>query len=168
MKAFILEFKFVIVLFVLITGLSGFTNFEVINEGPPINLKSSVLHATVQAAPVGFGKSRSPASVQPELGTSLTKSFFCNHSYDSKTALSKVPKNLVMLNFKLCKDPKKIATLSLMNKTNGFKAQIFQPDLESYKTDYIQLSEGSNNIVVEVVLKDGQISRESLVILTGS
>ena len=86
----------------------------------------------------------------------------------SRTSRAGHPKNLVMLNFRLCKDQKKIATLSLINKTNGFKAQIFQPDLESYKTDYIQLSEGSNNIVVEVVLKDGQISRESLVILTGS
>ena len=153
---------------VLVTGLSGFTNFEVINEAAPINLKSTVLYAKAQAEPVGFNKLRGPASLQPELGTSLTKSFFCNHTYDNKTTSSKVPKNLVMLNFKLCKDQKKIAALSLINKTYGFKAQIFQPDLESYKTDYIQLSEGSNNIVVEVVLKDGQISRESLVILTGS
>ena len=168
MKAFISEFKFVIALLVLITGVSGFTNIEVINEAPPINLKSTALYAKILAEPVGPGKSRGPASVQAELGTSLNKSFFCNHSLDSKTASSKVSKNLVMLNFKLCKDQKKIATVSLMNKTNGFKAQIFQPNLESYKTDYIQLSEGSNNIVVEVVLKDGQISRESLVILTGS
>lgn len=152
----------------LVTGVSGMTNFEVLNEAPPGNLKETVLNAKAVATPVVLGQSRGLASVQPDAGISLTKSFFCNHSYDSKAASSKVPKSLLMLNFKLCKDQKKIAMLTLTNKTNGFKAQIFQPDAESYKTDYIQLSEGSNNIVVEVVLKDGQISRESLVILTGS
>lgn len=167
MKAFIAEFKFIIIFLVLVTAVSGFTNFEVLNEAPPNNLKETVLLAKVEAVPV-LPKTRGPASIQPEAGTSLSKSFFCNHSYDNKTASSKVSKNLVMLNFKLCKDQKKIAAVSLMNKTNGFKAQIFQPDVESYKTDYIQLSEGSNNIVVEVILKDGQISHESLVILTGS
>ena len=167
MKAFISEFKFIIIFLVLVTGVSGFTNFEVISEAPPSNLKETVLHTQVEALPV-FANTRGLASVQPEIGTSLSKSFFCNHTYDSKATSSKVAKNLVMLNFKLCKDQKKIATVSLMNKTNGFKAQIFQPNTESYKTDYIQLSDGSNNIVVEVVLKDGQISRESLVILTGS
>jgi hypothetical protein len=166
-KAFLSEFKFIILFLVLVTGVSGFTNFEALNEAPPINLKETVLLAKVEAKQV-HPKQRGLASVNSEAGASLNKSFFCNHSNDSKAASSKVSKNLVMLNFKLCKDQKKIAMLTLMNKTNGFKAQIFQPDWETYKTDYIQLSEGSNNIVVEVVLKDGQISRESLVILTGS
>lgn len=167
MKAFLYEFKFIILFLVLVTGVSGFTNFEVLNEPPPNNLKETGLLALVEAKPVA-AQMRGLASVHSEVGASLNKSFFCNHSYDNKAASSKVSKNLVMLNFKLCKDQKKIAMLTLMNKTNGFKAQIFQPYPESYKTDYIQLSEGSNNIVVEVVLKDGQISRESLVILTGS
>lgn len=167
MKAFISEFKFIILFLVLVTGVSGFTNFEVWNEPAPSHLKETGLLAKVDVKPI-VPKLRGLASVKAEAGTSLNKSFFCNHSYDSKAASEKVSKNLVMLNFKLCKDQKKIAMLTLMNKTNGFKAQIFQPNPESYKTDYIQLSDGSNNIVVEVVLKDGQISRESLVILTGS
>jgi hypothetical protein len=166
-KAFLSEFKFIILFLILVTGVSGFTNFEVLNEAPPINLKESVLLVQPEAQQIAPTQRRGLASVSTDAGTSLNNSFFCNHSFD-KTASPKVSKNLVMLNFKLCKDHKKISTLTLMNKTNGFKAQIFQPNPESYKTDYIQLSNGSNNIVVEVVLKDGQISRESLVILTGS
>lgn len=159
----------------LVTAITGLSSFEFSSEPMPVPHRVSDVKVTIpHEQPIdpiqpATQKGRAPASINSEMATSsLQKNFFCNHSYDRKQNVAQVSHNMVMLNFKLCKDSKKIGKVSLVNETNGFKAQIFQPNLNSYKTDYIQLSEGSNNIMIEVVLKDGQISRESLVILTGS
>jgi hypothetical protein len=75
---------------------------------------------------------------------------------------------MVMLNFRLCKQAKLIDTVSVLNETNGFRAQIFKSHDSKFKTDYIQLNSGSNKIIVEVILKDGQKNVDSLEILSGS
>jgi hypothetical protein len=112
---------------------------------------------------------RVPASVNTPTDLALSTQFFCKHE---KALLvkptQKVKKNMVMLSFKICLDEKQIQSVTLFNETNGFRAQIFKHDLGLYKTDYIQLNEGSNKVSAEVVLKDGQKSLDSLVILTGS
>lgn len=112
---------------------------------------------------------RRPASIAPTATSQIiNQNFFCNHSFDSKSVPKTVDTELVMMDFKICKDVKNIEAVHLINQTNGFKAHIFKTDNFSYKTDFIQLNKGSNKITVEVVLKDGQKKQDSLVILTGS
>ncbi len=112
---------------------------------------------------------RRPASIAPTAASQIiSQNFFCNHSFDSKAAAKTVETEMVMVDFKICKDLKNIEAVQLINQTNGFKAHIFKTDNFSYKTDFIQLNKGPNKITVEVVLKDGQKKQDSLVILTGS
>lgn len=139
------------------------------NESEKIVLNKPVSQSTGSVISVDELFKRAPASVNVPTELSLSTQFFCK---DEKNALvkptQKVKKNMVMLRFKICLDEKQIQSVTLFNETNGFRAQIFKHNLGQYKTDYIQLNDGSNKVSAEVVLKDGQKSLDSLVILTGS
>ncbi len=167
MNSFINEYKFIILFLVTTTILAGLSNLEVLNDSQ-LNLKDVSNQKILNPKLMLNKNSRAPAAIDRQTVTALEKTFFCNHTTELKTKPTTVQNNLVMLSFKMCKSSKEITEVTIKNVTNGFRAQIFQPLKERYKTDYIQLSEGSNNIILEVVLKDGQINRESLVILTGS
>jgi hypothetical protein len=167
-KTFFSDAKFILILLALVTAISGVSNMEIEGDQHPTfqksDLASGFLVLNDQHTP-----SRTVASVSSS-GSSqvLTQSFFCNHSMDAKTVTAAVESELIMLDFKVCRDLKNIESLTLTNQTNGFKAHIFKTDNFSYKTDFIQLDKGSNKITVEVVLKDGQKKQDSLVIITGS
>jgi hypothetical protein len=111
--------------------------------------------------------SRRPSSVNSEEVTSqvIQASFLCDEKSTQEKVQHKSGK-LMMMNFKMC--AKNAVSISLKNHSNGFKAQIFKVGKENYKTDFIQLSKGSNHLKLEIILKDGQKLEDSLVILTGS
>jgi len=167
-KSFLADAKFILILLAIVTAISGVSNMEVESDQKP----------TFQRSDRGSGftifdnqpaSSRQVASIAPTaVSQVITQNFFCNHSLDTKAASKSVESELVMVDFKICKDLKNVEAVHLINQTNGFKAHIFKTDNFSYKTDFIQLNKGSNKITVEVVLKDGQKKQDSLVILTGS
>ena len=152
----------------LVTAVSGVSNLDFESDQHPTFQRSGLANGFVvvddKAVP-----SRQVASIAPSASSQIiSKNFFCNHSIDVKTVTTSVETQLVMLDFKICKDLKNVASLTLYNQTNGFKAHIFKTDNFSYKTDFIQLDKGTNKITVDVILKDGQKKQDSLVILTGS
>lgn len=161
------EIKFALLFLILISVLSGFTLIN--NESEKIVLNKAAIQNTASAISVDELFKRAPASVNGPTDLTLSTQFFCKHQKELVVKpTQKVKKNMVMLSFKICLDEKQIQSVTLLNETNGFRAQIFKHDLGHYKTDYIQLNEGSNKVSAEVVLKDGQKSLDSLVILTGS
>ena len=168
MKHFLSDAKFILALLAIVTAISGVSNMDLESDMHPTLQKSGLTSGfvVVDDKPVAV---REVASVSPS-GSSqiISRNFFCNHSVDAKAATTSVESQLVMLDFTICRDLKNVSSITLLNQTNGFKAHIFKTDNFSYKTDFIQLDKGSNNITVEVVLKDGQKKQDSLVILTGS
>lgn len=109
---------------------------------------------------------RRPAAVNTDSAFVLKKELLCERV---GPALSdRVENRLVMLNFRLCHEAKGVREVVVENQSNGFRAQIFRMEDQSFKTDYIQLNEGMNRLKLLVVLKDGQKREESLEILSDS
>ena len=166
MKTFLSEAKFVLLLLGVITAISGISNVDFENDlqiAAKPDLRSKIEDELAETK----WAQRQPASISESRPLALEKDFFCNHSLDDSKP-EKILRSMVMINFKLCKESKLIEKISLVNETNGFKAQIFKSEKSKFKTDYIQLNSGANKIIVEVILKDGQKNVDSLEILSGS
>lgn len=169
MKSFLADAKFILILLAIVTAISGVSNMDTESEQRPTFQKSDLVPSGFLIFDNQNLPDRRVASIAPAGASQVvTQSFFCNHSFDPKDAPKTVESELVMMDFKICRDLKNIESVQLFNQTNGFKAHIFKTDNFTYKTDFIQLNKGPNKITVEVVLKDGQKKQDSLVILTGS
>lgn len=183
MKQFLIESKFILLFFVLLTGATVFSNFD--SETQPASSGPELRQLFGQKTPamppgpeLPADAGRSPAAVNPAglndgpptaaLAGSLTlkKEFLCHRI--GPALRDRVADRLVMINFRMCRTLTNVRDVLLENQSNGFKAQIFRMADSSFKTDYIQLSEGLNRLRFEVVLKDGQKYEESLEILSGS
>ncbi len=94
----------------------------------------------------------------------LKLSIFCkpeNLSANLKT-------HLAALELSSCVELKGKYQLWIKNETNGFRAHVFKVELGKFKTDFIQLKHGTNKIVFEGILKDGQKIVQTLEIISGS
>lgn len=111
-------------------------------------------------------KNRNPAALEAERKETLKVDIFC--SGNGKARFKKVPHSLVMLDLNICEALKSERHVWVKNNTNGFKAQVFKTGNQNYRTDFIQLNSGSNSLLIESVLKDGQKRTQSLEILSGS
>ena len=109
---------------------------------------------------------RIPAAVEPNKNEILKVDLFCKTP--EKVRFKKVQQPLVMLNLNICEPLRSNRHLWIKNGTNGFRAQIFKTGEKVYRTDFIQLSRGSNKLLIETVLKDGQKRVQSLEIISGS
>ena len=163
MKPFHKEAKFILIFFLVLTALTVFSNLDLDSE-QKANAKSlqSITNEIVNLEPI---LPRAPASINENSLFTLNKEFLCKPS--AKATRDKVSKKLVIINFKLCLEPKLVRNVAIENVSNGFKAHIFKLEENNYKTDYIQLNDGQNRLKVVVVLKDGQNLEESLEILSG-
>lgn len=65
----------------------------------------------------------------------------------------------------LCKDSGNlsITSIKIENKRNGYVATVFHQDRD-FTTDFIQLSEGANELLVKHTLSDGQVEEFNLVV----
>lgn len=84
-----------------------------------------------------------------------------------------VKKQMVILEFNSClnsgkQNSNKNTSYSIQNLTNGFKGQVFKTGEKTFKTDFIQLSQGVNKIELQYYSKDKQHHRQSLEIVSGS
>ena len=166
MKTFLSEAKFILLFLGVMTVISGMSNVGLDEETlapAKLDLRTKLDNETTDSK----WSQRMPASIPGHVPQVLEKDFFCNHSLEGNKS-EKIAKSMVMLNFKLCKPSKLINSISVLNETNGFRAQIFKAENSNFKTDYIQLNSGTNKILVEVILKDGQKNTDSLEILSGS
>lgn len=96
----------------------------------------------------------------------LKSEFLCGES--EKNRFKKVTQQLIILNFKICKPVKSVRHVWVKNYSNGFKAQVFRLSEKKYQTDFIQLNKGSNQLLIDFVLKNGQKKSQQLEIIAGS
>lgn len=175
MKQFFSEFKFIILFFVLLTGVTVYSFVESETHHPAratANLETIYSQNVAAVQQQGEAPSRQLASVErfsENQQTVLAKTFLCAEK-SKATSAQHIRDHMVMINFDLCQRQlhQSAKELHLENQSNGFKAQIFKVEGGSYKTDFIQLNPGLNKLKLEVVLKDGQKLVESLEILSGS
>lgn len=165
MKKFFKEAKIILTFFVILTVVTVLTNID-FNSDQTVTRKSlQNLNKEIVSVQPNF--LRGPASVQNDKDSLiLSKEFLCDSPLGA--VQEKVSQHLVMINFKMCREPKNVREIFIENQSNGFKAQIFKLEANNFKTDYIQLNQGLNKLKLEVILKDGQKLAESLEILSGS
>lgn len=109
---------------------------------------------------------RTLASVQekPAVTTAKKIKVFC----DSSPIKMNSDKSLLMLEVSSCRELYGKHQIWIKNVTNGFKAQVFKTGDLKFKTDFMQLTSGSNKIEIEGILKDGQKVVQTLEIQSGS
>ncbi|MBY0554581.1 hypothetical protein K2P97_08635 [bacterium] len=165
MKKFFKEAKVILAFFVILTVITILTNIDFSSD--KIVLRKSMENMNNEIVNIKPSLLRGPASVVNEKDSLiLSKEFLCDSAAPS--VQEKVGKHLIMINFKICREYKSVREIFIENQSNGFKAQIFKLEANNFKTDYIQLNEGVNQLKLEVILKDGQKLAESLEILSGS
>lgn len=109
---------------------------------------------------------RMPAATNNMKNEMVKADVFCGNSEQNR--FKKVAQPLVMLNLNVCATLKSARHIWIKNQTNGFKAQVFKMSEKNFRTDFIQLSLGTNKLLIESVLKDGQKRVQSLEIISGS
>ena len=174
MSFFWQENKTIILFFVL---LSGVTALSFIDDKPEQKTKSltQILSEPVEhkRSPAERFNDRSPAAAEPsatetaakkQIQQKLKLSIFCKP--ESLYAILKT--HLAALELSSCVELKDKHQLWVKNETNGFRAHVFNVEIGKFKTDFIQLNSGSNKIVLEGILKDGQKIVQKLDIISGS
>ncbi len=158
MSLFWLKNKTIIIFFIFLTGLTlqSFVDDQphapqpVTNNRLPAAVDENLEHAT--------------KAVDKESQQKIKVQIFCEPRNLKMQSL----KYLVMLELSSCVPLQEKHQLWIKNETNGFKAQIFKIESAKFKTDFIQLNKGTNKLLLEAILKDGQKVVQTLEILTGS
>ena len=163
MRQFLQETKILIILLIILTTTTVLSYFDLGAEAgsqpsPSEMLKMSLSHEEQTQ--------RSPAAIENSKNEILKAEIFCEKK--EKLRFKKVSQSLVMLSLNVCKDLKSARHIWIKNETNGFKAQLFKIGEKNFRTDFIQLNPGTNKLLVETVLKDGQKTSQSLEIISGS
>ncbi|MES2802780.1 MAG: hypothetical protein V4654_09835 [Bdellovibrionota bacterium] len=120
---------------------------------------------------------RSPASIQPVEIVQDTPIFFsvdevkkptpfettlaldCQELFaeNSKISSASVSSGHVILKLSHCaKQMNLVKSIELINKTNGYNAQLFKLSKTQFNSDFIQLDKGVNHLEFEISLNDGQ------------
>ena len=147
----------------ILTASTLFSITEADSEDTPALSPAEMIRVSSPVVSI-ISKTRAPASI-PEMKPEILN-VRVNCAEEKKTQQNSL-QPLVMLNLTLCHEIKSTG-VTLTNRTNGFKAQLFKLTAKNYRTDFIQLSKGNNILVIESVLKDGQKKVQTLEILSGS
>ncbi|MBC7421657.1 MAG: hypothetical protein H7328_13090 [Bdellovibrio sp.] len=166
MKKFFFDNKYVMIFFFALSTATVFSIADTETDQPAAHNPAEMIRANPQVLEKAFESKRQPAS------SAENKSAVMNVSLNCEDANKKIQKStndqLVMLSLTICEEFKLISSIAMTNVTNGFKAQIFKMSAKNYRTDFIQLSKGTNILLIESVLKDGHKKVQTLEILSGS
>lgn len=120
---------------------------------------------------------RSPASIQPVESVKAEPIFFsvdeikkptpfettlaldCQELFaeNSKISSASVSSDHVILKLSHCaKQIDSVKNIELINKTNGYNAQLFKLSKTQFNSDFIQLDKGDNHLEFEISLNGGQ------------
>ena len=120
---------------------------------------------------------RSPASVRPVEMAPEEEAFFavneikkpipfettisldCQELFaeNSKISSASVSSDHVILKLSHCsRQFNQVKNIELINKTNGYNAQLFRLSKTHFNSDFIQLDKGTNQLEFEISLNDGQ------------
>jgi hypothetical protein len=161
-KRFLRETKFVLCFLIVLTASTILSLSDSEVEAAPVTPAELIkIDSPVVSA---VSKSRAPASIAETKNEILNVRVNCD---EDKKSQQNALQSFVMLNLNLCHEIKNTG-VSLTNMTNGFKAQLFKLNTKNYRTDFIQLSKGTNILVIESVLKDGHKKVQTLEIVSGS
>lgn len=160
MRRFFKDTKYILLFVILLTAGTVASNLDSdaakVVETKPHDILKHAVDSPNAISVVNFAQKRRPAAVdnQKEM-LNLSNPLFC------ETTSSTTPKfnhgsSRVLVEFSICEKNQIYKELTLINETNGFKAQLFKLPNKTLKTDYVQLSEGVNKIRFEIVSKDGQ------------
>lgn len=124
-----------------------------------------------------FSKGRTPASVRPVEIVKEEPAFFaldeikksipfettlkldCQDFFvdNAKLNSARVSSDHVILKFSRCNNAlTRMKKIELINKTNGYNAQLFKLNKAELNSDFIQLDKGVNQLEFEISLNDGQ------------
>lgn len=153
------ETKFLIVSFIVVV-LLGIKTVASLIEDPQFDSKSS--------------KSRQPTSVtkiEPELegeknlpANPVAASFNFNCLKTGQKEVS-VKGTYLQIRGKDCAKAGKSDQLSIVNKSNGYTAAVFQTGREEFQTDLIQLVDGQNQILIEFQNSSGKKFQHEVVVM---
>ncbi len=166
--------KTIILFFIL---LSGVTALSFIDDKPeektksltqilaePVESKRSPAERFNDRSPAATESSASGVAVDRKPQQKIKLSIFCN----PESLKSAFKTHLASLELSSCVELKEKHQLWVRNETNGFRAHVFNVERGKFKTDFIQLKQGNNKIVLEGILKDGQRVVQTLDIISGS
>lgn len=166
MKKFLSDSKYILLFFFALTAATVFSIANTEAESA-ISQSPAELITAEPVAKVSFPKSqRHPSSLSEVKNELVTVSFPCDEK--SQNVQKSTRDQFIMLNVSLCENDSVARIVSLINKTNGFKAQIFKMSDKNFRTDFIQLNKGINLIELETVPKDGQKRVQTLEMLSGT
>lgn len=76
---------------------------------------------------------------------------------NTKLTSASVSSDHVILKFSQCSNAlAQVKKIELVNKTNGYNAQLFKLNMAELNSDFIQLDKGLNQLEFEISLNDGQ------------
>lgn len=118
---------------------------------------------------------RTPASIKPVAIVQEEPAFFaleeikkptpfettlkleCQELFADNTKLARVSSDHVILKLSRCNGAlSQFKKIELINKTNGYNAQLFKLNKAEFNSDFIQLDQGLNQLQFEISLNDGQ------------
>lgn len=168
MKLFWQQNKIIIVFLILLTGATVYSFVDDMTEEEPIVLSKLLSEPDDYQTFVKKNNLRSPSSIVEKKTEAQDQKLAIIAFCDPKTLHLKSTTHLLMLELTSCLPLKEKYLLRIKNETNGFKAQVFKVNSKKFKTDFIQLNQGINKILLEGVLKDGQKIVQTLEILSAS
>lgn len=106
-----------------------------------------------EAAFFSLDEIKKPVPFETTLKLDCQELFVENSKYSSASVSS----DHVILKLSQCGEAiGQIKKIELMNKTNGYNAQLFKLNKAEFNSDFIQLDEGDNQLEFEISLNDGQ------------
>lgn len=140
------------------SGVSGYYIFkpdprvQALSDRSPASIK---LDSFASEAPVFFANEEIKKSTTFETTLALD----CQELFaeNSKISSASVSSDHVILKLSRCaKQFNQVKSIELINKTNGYNAQLFKLNKTNFNSDFIQLDKGVNQLQFEISLNDGQ------------
>ncbi len=169
MRKFLNETKIIIIFFVVLTASTVLSLFEIAPEKAVSLSPQEMVRSNSSLTSTGQSMAqlkRAPAGIDPHVDGLIQVDVNCEKTQPAR--FKKTNENLVMLSLNICDPLKTEKHIWIKNESNGFKAQTFKTSEKNFKTDFIQLNNGTNKLSIESILKDGQKRVQSLEIISGS
>lgn len=140
------------------SGVSGYYLFKPGPRAPTISDRSPASVRPVDLA-VEELKFFTEDEIKKPIPFETTISLDCQELFaeNAKISSASVSSDHVILKVSRCsKQFNQVKNIELINKTNGYNAQLFRLSKTHFNSDFIQLDRGTNQLEFEISLNDGQ------------
>lgn len=170
MRKFVRKQLWLFIFFVSLSGLTLFSYWQSESRAEAVMTPKQMMNEhsyskMIESESIQSQRMIASADLDFNADTVLKVSAFCS----DKLPKIYLKKSLATLQIEAClKEFEKSSTLQVTNLTNGYKGQVFKTGLKKFKTDFIQLNEGINQIQILFYTKDRQMLTQTLEITSGS